>query len=556
MAEWAKTHLPCIECGSSDALSVNEDGWGTCFACDWRGKMDDDDTPAEAGEKAKDRDLLSIDIDAIPARAITAETCRVFGYGWGEFNGEEVHVAPYRDKRGKVLGQKIRTPDKKFVFLGGAGKEACFFGRLTKSKQLVITEGEIDAMSVSQALGNTWPVVSVPNGASGAKKAIGENLEILQGYEKIILCFDDDDPGREGVDKLASMLPAGKAHVMSLPDGHKDANDVLMAGLAGDLRSAVWQATPWRPGGIVNLREYKERIRQPLTRGTPYPWKGLDDMLYGQRPGELYTWTAGTGTGKTYIVSELAHHLITKPKLHPGNTGLIFLEEAIERTGRRIVGIAANAPLHLPGAELSDEDFDKSWNKTLGSGRCFGYDHFGSLDAELLINRVRYLAAAEGCSTVILDHVSMVVSGMDTSVDERRELDWLMTNLRMLTQETGITLHVISHLKRVNSGTGHEDGHTVSLAHLRGTQAIAQLSDAVIAAERKQQAQSEAERNLTVLRVLKNRYAGLTGLACALKYNAKTGRLKEAAIPEGWGTQSRKTQAKAQVREAFSGGNY
>ena len=65
------------------------------------------------------------------------------------------------------------------------------------------------------------------------------------------------------------------------------------------------------------------------------------------------------------------------------------------------------------------------------------------------------------------------------------------------------------------------------MAHLRGSQSIAQLSDAVVAMERDQQADDPNVANTTTIRVLKNRYAGETGIACHLFFNKETGRLHE-----------------------------
>ena len=246
-------------------------------------------------------------------------------------------------------------------------------------------------------------------------------------------------------------------------------------------------------------------------------------MLFGFRPSELITWCAGTGVGKTAVVSEIVHHLIT----HGITTGIIFLEEGLDRAGKRIVGIEMDKPLHLPDQEYTAEEFDNAWNKTLGSGRLFAYDHFGSLEEETLLSRVRYMVKALGCKVVVLDHISMVVSGMDLEADERRTLDHIMTKLRSLCQETGACIHVVCHLKRPPGNSSHEEGRKVSLSHLRGTQAIAQLSDAVIACERDQQHEDLEKRNITTIRVLKNRYSGLTGPACQLKYDRLTGRLSE-----------------------------
>jgi twinkle protein len=162
----------------------------------------------------------------------------------------------------------------------------------------------------------------------------------------------------------------------------------------------------------------------------------------------------------------------------------------------------------------------------LGTGRLYAYDHFGSLNEDILMNRIRYMVKGLGCDVVVLDHISMVVSGADLEADERRLLDHAMTTMRTLTQETNATFHVVSHLKR-KEGRSHEEGGKVSLSHLRGTQAIAQLSDAVIGCERDQQDDDAEASNTTVLRVLKNRYAGITGVACALLFDHKTGRLTE-----------------------------
>jgi twinkle protein len=101
-----------------------------------------------------------------------------------------------------------------------------------------------------------------------------------------------------------------------------------------------------------------------------------------------------------------------------------------------------------------------------------------------------------------------------------------MTKLRTLTQDTGIVLFAVSHLKRPE-GKGHEEGAATSVAQLRGSASIAQLSDFVIGLERNGQSEDPTERNTTYIRVLKNRFSGITGPAGALLYDNDTGRLTE-----------------------------
>tara|TARA_Y100000310_G_scaffold227610_1_gene229898 strand:- start:67 stop:462 length:396 start_codon:yes stop_codon:yes gene_type:complete len=125
----------------------------------------------------------------------------------------------------------------------------------------------------------------------------------------------------------------------------------------------------------------------------------------------------------------------------------------------------------------------------------------------------------------------MLVSAMSDG-DERRSIDNIMTRLRSIVEETGAGLILVSHLRRVDGNRGHENGISVSLSHLRGSQSIAQLSDCVIALERDQQAEDPEEANTTHIRVLKSRYTGDVGMATHLLYDRDTGRLNETFIQD------------------------
>lgn len=534
MSEWDETAQPCPDCGSSDALAKNTDGWTTCFSCGQR-RGPDGEGPGMA------EDLIPIrTFKELKKRAIPAEICRKYGYGIeNNEQGWPQQVAPYYDAKGRMVAQKVRGKDKKFFATGDLGKAMLFGQQLArpKGKLIVITEGEIDAMSVCAAMGASWPALSVPTGSKGAASAIKRQIEFLEGYESVVLAFDNDEPGQDATDECVELFSPGKVKIMSF-GAYKDANDMLIGEGASALRNAVWDAKEYRPDGVINFADLKDRISAPLIQGIQYPWAGLNAKLFGFRPQELITWTAGTGVGKTAVVSELVHHLITRPQ-DPVKTGIIYLEEGVDRAGKRIVGIELNKPIHLPGQEPDAQEFGDAFDNTLGTGRLFAYDHFGSLDEEVLLNRIRFMVKAMGCQVVILDHISMVVSGASLDADERRMLDHTMTGLRQLTQESRASIHVVSHLRR-GQGKPHEEGGQVSLSHLRGTQAIAQLSDAVIALERNQQAEEEDDRNTTTLRVLKNRYAGLTGPAAQLRYNPDTGRLTDVSTetdPDEWGKE-------------------
>lgn len=519
--------LPCPDCGSSDALHKYDDGHSFCFSCE-KYTPGEGDTSPRRESRPKDFEPAKGEFGDIPGRKLLSDTLKKFGYRLGQYKGKQCHIAPYY-KDGQLVGQKLRFANKQFMVLGTVTEGAELFGQHlwnpSKFRQrLVIVEGEIDALSYAQATALSWPVVSIPNGAKSAVKAVKRNLEFVESFEEVVLLFDMDEPGQDAARKVAEILTPGKAKIARLPDGMKDASDMLKARRVKELVTAVWDAKSTRPDGIVNGADLWEEVSRKVVMGTPYPFKFLNEgWLYGQRPGEIVTWVAGSGLGKSAFVREIAFH---NAMVHGEPVGYVALEENSGRTGLGFMGLWLNKPIHLPGVEVSEEEKRRAFEATLGTGRFWVYQHFGSTDGDNLMSKLRYLVKGCGCKTLVLDHLSIVVSGMDLEGDERRMLDYTMTQLRTFTENTGANLQLVSHLKRPD-GKGHEDGAVTSLSQLRGSAAIAQLSDAVIGLERNQQSDDPEERDVTTVRILKNRLAGTTGIAGEVKYDRETGRLVE-----------------------------
>ena len=187
--------------------------------------------------------------------------------------------------------------------------------------------------------------------------------------------------------------------------------------------------------------------------------------------------------------------------------------------------------LKLIRDQFDRKDLLKYQEDTIGTGRFFAFDHFGSIGNDEILNRVRFMAKALECKWVVLDHLSILVSGQEDFGDERKSIDILMTKLRSLVEETGCGLLLVSHLRRPSGDVGHENGKEITLSHLRGSASIAHLSDSVIGLERNQQATDEVEANTTVIRILKNRYTGDTGIATYLHYDKDTGRMAQIDNP-------------------------
>ena len=524
-------HEPCPSCGSKDNLARYSDGHGWCFGCNHREPATDMDSPPRVTPIPSKTFQPLGEAVALRKRKVSERTCAKFNY---RISGNEQHAIYHSPETGSPVAAKVRKSDKTFSWLGNP-KAAGLYGQhlWNGGRKLVLTEGEVDCLSVAEVQGQgKWPVCSVPNGAAAARRDCARQLEFLEQFDEVIIMFDQDDPGIRAAHEVAELLTPGKAKIATLP--MKDASELLMAGRPGEITSAMWQARVVRPDGIVAASElWDEVIKVEEHSTTTYPWEFLNQKLYGLRRSEIVTVTSGSGMGKSALVRELAYHLLTE-----GHTiGGIFLEETVKRTILGLMGIHAELPLHLPdGREQADEErLRQAFDATAGTERLFLFDHFGSSDPEVLYSKIKYLVKGCGVSAVILDHISMVVSGIGDG-DERRLIDNVMTQLRVLAQQLDVVFIVVSHLRRP-SGLGHEDGAQTSLSQLRGSAAIAQLSDQVIGLERDQQ--DEENPDVTTVRVLKNRFSGETGIAGYLAYSRATGRLSvtdKPGEPTGGGT--------------------
>lgn len=518
-------HEACPLCGSSDAGSVYDDGSASCFACGKRYKGSADGKSKdmlEQGGRPVSGDFLSGTVAGLPKRGLREETLQKYGYKLGTHKGKPAHIESYYDDKRNVVAQHVRGPDKTFCWIGNSKKAGLFGQHLFPpgGKSIVVTEGAIDAMSVSQSFNNKYPAVSLISGAQAAHKDIEAAYEYLSTFEKVVLCFDADEPGQAALEACAGILPPGKCFVMKLP--RKDANEVLINDGSEPIVRCFWNASLYRPDGIVSARDLREAVLNPVILPCiPYPWAGLNEKLQGIRTGQLVTFTSGSGLGKSTIVREIGHHLIVN---HGQTVGGMFLEEPNEFTIDSLIGIHLSKNITVRPEDVSAAEKAETFDKLTEGDLLYLWDHFGSNDIDQVVSKMRFMNKVLGCKFIILDHLSILVSG-DSSGDERRTIDAGMTKLRTLVSETGLGLIMVSHLKRPSGDKGHEDGAAVSLSQLRGSAAIAQLSDVVIGLEKDSEDPNGDSINL---KVLKSRRGGRRGDAGTLYYDDATGRLTDS----------------------------
>ena len=541
---FVKTHVACPKCGGKDPVAINDDGSAKCFSCgefmkDYEAAMrgEENVTDFSTYQRNKMDDSTSNgEFYALSDRGISLDTAKKYGVRSVKDSSGNIaeHSYPYYINN-EVAGYKVRkTSDKSFMWQGSPRGTGLFGSQAFQQggKYITIVEGECDAMAAYEMMGSKWAAVSVKNGAQGADRDVKESLEFLESFDNVVICFDNDKPGREAAKKVARIIKPGKARIATLPDDYKDANDMLRKGQSQAFMNAWWGAKLYTPSGVINVSEnfddYFNRQRKP---SIPYPWQGLNDKLEGLRQGELVTLTGGTGLGKSSVTREIEHWLIKNTK---DNVGVIALEEDWRRTIDGIVSIQANARLHIDRVRetYSQSQLAQFYGEVFGGNnqnRVWVHSHHGMNDIDSIFSKLRFMAMGCDCRWIVVDHLHMLVLSTPEN-DERRAIDNIMHRLRTLVEETGCGMILVSHLRRVDGNRGHENGIETGLSHLRGSQSIAQLSDCVISLERNQQSEDPVEASTTKVRVLKSRYTGDVGLATHLRYDQETGRLGEVDI--------------------------
>lgn len=477
---------------------------------------------------------------ALDKRQIDIDTCTKYGYKLGKLGNTVVEIADYVADN-KVVGQKIRAPNKQFHCRGQMSTAHLWGQHLWRDggKRIIVTEGEIDCMTVFQVLGKTWPVVSVPSGAAGAADAFRRNIEFLNSYETVVICFDNDAAGQKAALECAYILKPGTAAIATLP--LKDPNEMLLENRAAEIKTCLWEAQVYRPEGIVHVKDVSLE-GDAIGRVFDYPWDSMNKQLYGRRSGELIVHTSGSGMGKSTVLREMIWF-----DLQQGiPVGVMMLEESVKDTVMDLISLKLNKPVKKIFAarkinaqrtsqgkqpldfevvdDLTDEEFAGARDDLFGMG-LYLLDHFGSTDVDLLISKMNYMTTSMGCQNLYLDHLSIIISGQDSG-NERKDIDLMMTNLRTFVERTDCHVDAVCHLTKPKN-TPFEEGGQISLRDLRGSGSLYQLADGCIGYERNQQHSDPTIRNTIAVRMLKDRFGGKTGIVDALQYDTSKGRLHD-----------------------------
>lgn len=503
----------------------------------------------------------------VPERGIRKETLERFGVKVAVSTEDgKTPIAVYFpsvNQKGKVTGYakqdltKSKEEKGHWSCIGSVTIGNKLFGQNVAEQQnrkrnnLVITEGQWDALSVYQALvdnvkGTKYEgleplVVSIPMGTANAVESILHNEDYVMSHDALTIFFDDDHctpaelkrnimKGHEAREAVANALVGSglSLFTVSPDDGLKDASDYMQLGRWEDLAKLVqFGRRPYSSEKIVKAADLDlDFLLEPRPEGiyvNSFP--KLMEKLHGFRTRELVLLTSPSGVGKSTVCSIFASAFMEAGE----KLGMVYLEETNKETMQRLLASKLkvnylefkNDPLKV----ATRDQIEAAYKSIVDNDQLVMLGHFGSLPVSELMAKIKHMHLVEGCKFIILDHLSLVISGSAVK-DERKELDMVMTELAAFCAANEVCIIAVSHINRTladqfkapKTKEGEEPKPywvQVTKESMRGSAALEQLSFVILGLE--PEILPDRSRGRVRLTVLKNRPWGYLGVCDAFK---------------------------------------
>ena len=503
----------------------------------------------------------------IPDRGIRKETLERFGVkvAVSQEDGKTPTAVyfPSYNQKGKVVGYtkqdltKGKEEKGHWSAIGSVTIGNKMFGQNVaeaqnrKRNNLVVTEGQWDCLSVFQSLvdnvkGTKYEgieplVVSIPMGTANAVESILHNEGYILSHDALTIFFDDDHctpaelakkimKGHEAREAVANALVGSGISLFTVTpeDGFKDASDFMQAGRSNDLAKLVqFGRRPYSSEKIVKAADLDlDFLLEPRPEGiyvNSFP--KLMDKLHGFRLRELVLLTSPSGVGKSTVCSIFASAFMEAGE----KLGMVYLEETNKETMQRLIAAKLkvnylefkNNPLQV----TTKEKIQAAYNEIVDNDQLVMLGHFGSLPVSELMAKIKHMHLVEGCNFIILDHLSLVISGSAVK-DERKELDMVMTELAAFCAANDVCIIAVSHINRSAAeqfkAPKLKEGEEpkpywvqVSKEMMRGSAALEQLSFVILGLE--PEINPDRSRGRVRLTVLKNRPWSYLGVADTFK---------------------------------------
>ena len=422
----------------------------------------------------------------------------------------------------KLINIKFRGPQKSFKLVSGAELIFWNIDTLTKSDEVIIVEGEIDALTLIQAgFENT---MSVPNGANKNLEYLDSCIEMFAGIKKIYIATDQDTKGIELKSELIRRLGPERCYVVSFKDC-KDANEYLLK--YGDgIKDVIRDAKPVPVKGIVEINTLYADIRnlyeQGIQEGSKIDQPIIDNTISWET-SRLAIVTGIPGSGK----SEFVDYIVAKLNIKHGWKAAFFTPE--------------NYPLKFHYAKLYEKLIGKKFSQYKSNELEWdmAYDYirnnfFYILNEEdftvkSILDSAKILVKTRGVKTLVIDPYNKLEHKYTDS--ETQYISRFLDQIIQFAKFNDVLIFLIAHPKKMNKIEGKID--VPSLYDISGSANFYNKTDYGITVHRKTDSDNVMINEVNVyFQKIKYKHLGKQGIV-SLNYDYETGRFNQAGDDKG-----------------------
>ena len=561
MANFIK-HTNCEKCGSSDGKAVYEGGSSYCFVCEFtvpsvEFKEQNPKKSSKLRTTTTTKEEKNMEIKPSSKPAITSEenakiksetgvtgknfrclkdsTTKPFGVRYAYDAETEDVIEQYYPitQDGQIVGYKIREVPKNFFSKGRTGADCELFMQFKFNrggKYIMITEGELDALSAYQMFANyakskdsdfETAVVSPTTGANSYKQ-IAAQYKFLDTFDQIIVAYDNDKAGKEATEKLLTVLPKGKVKIMHMR--FKDANTYLEEGEEKAFLSDFYNAKMHVPVGVVGSGEISDSMRQEfMTPKIPLPpfMHKLQDMMAGGIPlGRIVNLASASGTGKSTIVDEIVYYMLFNS---PHKVGIVTLESTTGQYGNKLlsrhIGLKLELKTNEEALEILASDKVKKKEKELFWTESDDHrfylidDRDGGVDN--VKDAIENLVISCGCKVIVLDPTHDVIGTLPNE-EQESFYGWQ----KGMVKSHNCTFYNVMHTRKTASGQkSGSTGADLSEEDIQGSSSAYKSAACNLMFSRNKESEDSIERNTTTMKATKIRWTGRTGVAGKYYYD-------------------------------------
>jgi hypothetical protein len=376
-------------------------------------------------------------------RGISPEAIRHFRLGLAvDGEGKRWLTIPHFHKNLPVNVKSRSLPPSEKSFRRIAGCPSVLFNgdAIGKEKELYLTEGEIDAVTLwDQGVRN---VAGVTTGAGSFDPAWIDQLKPLR---RIYLVYDPDEAGQRGARETARRLGYDRCFNILLPDG-LDVNEYFRSGHdIFEFQNLVKTSRPFDVAGIISfsegLKQFIEEKSMPETEtGLTTGIAPVDRIIrHGFRSGELIVLSAPPKTGKTSFALQIVsfNALLDIPSL------FFCLEMKPLRVVRKII------QSHTRAEEIGPAELEKTRIDYKGKPLYLGYS-YQKPTLEGAIETLKAAVQRYGLKLLVFDHLHFLVR---TTTNQVQEIGLAVQAFKFLAEEMEIPVILIAQPRKIQPDT-------------------------------------------------------------------------------------------------------